>query len=404
MTGAAEGHNWTGGKFKVENAASSLLTYNKGLDVEMLTGFGNNTGVYANMSGHNSTTKCFYGDHSTATNGIRYGTFMVGPSGGGGISMGHYSTTNDIHYYAKLGGGQGGIIITPETQGPLDISDPLAQAAGTFQTAVGTTNSFGGGINIGDTVQFPGYRNMWIVPRTGNNWWNPITMDGDFGIFWSDSVTNANTRKNSGNANAGFVIAPADTAGGIRVDASGSTSIGNNSNVAPTFTMNPLMSAHEIISTGYAGSLGVTQAYQARAWQSGTHTAQLHVYGMTWQTGHYNYTSDKRLKTEIARLESGGALDKIIKLDPVLYEWNELSQQGGMGLGFFAQEVEKIIPEAVMVTGDGVVENELSLNYNTIFTTAVGAIKDLNNLIEEKDEKIKFLEERLKAIEEKLGL
>jgi len=133
--------------------------------------------------------------------------------------------------------------------------------------------------------------------------------------------------------------------------------------------------------------------------------AALAVNGITKQTGLIN-VSDSRLKNEIARVQEGSALEKILKLDPVLYSWKEEYHpdlKGKIELGLFAQEVLDVIPEAVVTSKTSNFEDEHALEYNTIFTTMISAIKDLNKIVSQKDETIKNLEDKLSKIEELLA-
>lgn len=57
-------------------------------------------------------------------------------------------------------------------------------------------------------------------------------------------------------------------------------------------------------------------------------------------------TSDARLKKDIAPLTNG--LDAVMKLRPVTYNWINPKDGKGNEIGFIAQEVEKVIPQAVV--------------------------------------------------------
>ena len=77
---------------------------------------------------------------------------------------------------------------------------------------------------------------------------------------------------------------------------------------------------------------------------------------------------------------------------------------GTIRSGFIAQEIEKIIPEVVHITSNGEYDDWRAVDYNQIIPYNTAAIKDLiieNNLLKDKN---KELEDRLKLIEEKLGL
>lgn len=71
--------------------------------------------------------------------------------------------------------------------------------------------------------------------------------------------------------------------------------------------------------------------------------------------GAYNSTgwvhsSDARLKTKIKPLEN--ALDKIVKLQGVSYNWKTLPNSNNQ-IGFIAQEVEKVFPEVIAKDAEG---------------------------------------------------
>jgi hypothetical protein len=76
-------------------------------------------------------------------------------------------------------------------------------------------------------------------------------------------------------------------------------------------------------------------------------------YKQTICIGGFNCsTSDQRLKKNISPLT--GAMDQLLKLKGVTFEWKKLeqpNQKAGTQTGFIAQEVEKVFP-------DWVVENE----------------------------------------------
>lgn len=57
-------------------------------------------------------------------------------------------------------------------------------------------------------------------------------------------------------------------------------------------------------------------------------------------------TSDARMKKDIQGLTSG--LDKVMRLRPVSYSWINPKNGAGQQIGFIAQEVEQVIPEAVV--------------------------------------------------------
>jgi hypothetical protein len=96
--------------------------------------------------------------------------------------------------------------------------------------------------------------------------------------------------------------------------------------------------------------------------------------------------SDARLKRNIETITYG--LDKVLALNPVKYNWIEgfsESEKDKVLLGFIAQEVEKVIPEAVEDFSDGntlkfentVIENPLRVSEKFIIPVLVKAIQEL---------------------------
>lgn len=105
------------------------------------------------------------------------------------------------------------------------------------------------------------------------------------------------------------------------------------------------------------------------------------------KNGFYE-TSDARLKTDvqIAELDYDQILDKI---RPVLYHW-KFDQEGPLELGFIAQEIQELVPQ--VVSG----EKQLSVNYAKLSTVALGACKHLMQRLNQLENRVKDIEEKLK--------
>ena len=118
-------------------------------------------------------------------------------------------------------------------------------------------------------------------------------------------------------------------------------------------------------------------------------------------TNIYN-ASDVRLKQNINPITYG--LDIISMLNPVKFNWVdgfETKENGKNMLGFIAQEVQSVIPEAVesfggnsITIGDTTIDNPLRVNEKFIIPVLVKAIQELSA-------KNTTLEERLTALENK---
>lgn len=95
--------------------------------------------------------------------------------------------------------------------------------------------------------------------------------------------------------------------------------------------------------------------------------------------------SDKRKKENIRPVQD--ALNKTHALQGVSYTRNDIQDKEKTFLGFIAQDVEKVIPEAVNYNAK---IDEYSLNYVDFIAVCVEAIKDLSK-------KVDTLQERLDA-------
>ncbi|MCP5512419.1 MAG: tail fiber domain-containing protein [Leptospiraceae bacterium] len=113
-------------------------------------------------------------------------------------------------------------------------------------------------------------------------------------------------------------------------------------NGSGSMTTLPTASAQMVIRTnGYVG-IGTTSP-----------SVSLHVAGnaCTTGTGMTACASDRRFKTNIKPIEN--ALDLILKIKPVHFTWNQLSEKefgyksGTKDIGVIAQEIEKINPDWV---------------------------------------------------------
>ncbi len=98
--------------------------------------------------------------------------------------------------------------------------------------------------------------------------------------------------------------------------------------------------------------------------------------------------SDKRLKTNIKGLQS--SLNKTLQLRPVQYSLinSSAEREKDQDIGFIAQELEMIIPEAVSTDDSG---NKL-INYRTVIPILTGAIQELSVQISELESVIETLQ------------
>ncbi len=152
-----------------------------------------------------------------------------------------------------------------------------------------------------------------------------------------------------------------------------------------------------IITTMYAhtghsaGRVGTYSNHKLDWIISGSPQARLETNGDFKTSGDvvaYFSFSDKSLKTNIKSTENN--LEKVLKLNPVSFEWKE--KQGETKIGLIAQEVEEVIPEVVEVkerfSEEGGDEYK-SVDYEKLVSTLIGAIQEQQKEIDMLKNQIK---------------
>lgn len=120
-----------------------------------------------------------------------------------------------------------------------------------------------------------------------------------------------------------------------------------------------------------------------------------------WRAAKFTQTSDERAKFWIKGVES--ALDKICSLKGVTFSMHTTKQNTVRSAGVIAQDVQKVLPEAVSVNENSdhgiidkecnVIENPLGVDYAALSALYVEAIKELKVQVEDLKEEIKSLKE-----------
>lgn len=116
--------------------------------------------------------------------------------------------------------------------------------------------------------------------------------------------------------------------------------------------------------------------------QSGT------AWSAVWAINGTIQISDARLKTNIHATPYG--LREIMQLKPVRYQWIT-DPAGSLSNGFLAQDLEQLIPEAVVNPGNG---ETLGVKYAELIPVLVNAIQELKKENERQQERIAALENR----------
>ncbi|MCF8359209.1 MAG: tail fiber domain-containing protein [Prolixibacteraceae bacterium] len=122
------------------------------------------------------------------------------------------------------------------------------------------------------------------------------------------------------------------------------------------------------------------------------------INGHTYYAIDALFSSDRRLKENFRTIET--PLQKILKMDGLKYDFisngnnslkstraeNELSKHEKNQLGFIAQDLEKILPEAVFY---GEEEDQYYVNYNAIIPVIVEAMKEQQVRIDNLEAELK---------------
>jgi trimeric autotransporter adhesin len=110
-----------------------------------------------------------------------------------------------------------------------------------------------------------------------------------------------------------------------------------------------------------------------------------------WTNAGTINTSDARLKTNITTSPYG--LQQVLQMKPVQYNW-KTNPSADLQIGFLAQDIQKIIPEAVVVPTNG---DPMGMKYTELIPVLVKAIQ-------EQQKQIDDLKKENAAIKSKLGM
>lgn len=105
---------------------------------------------------------------------------------------------------------------------------------------------------------------------------------------------------------------------------------------------------------------------------------QFYVTGAVYATGNVTAFSDERLKTNISTIE--GALDLVNKMRGVRFD----DKEGNKYVGMIAQEVQAVVPEAVMLHEES---GYLALAYQNLVGVLVNAVNELTERVKKLEEK-----------------
>ena len=84
------------------------------------------------------------------------------------------------------------------------------------------------------------------------------------------------------------------------------------------------------------------------------------------------YSSDARLKDNIVAIDD--PLAKVLSISGNTFDWNDKSNKSGHDVGVIAQEIEKVLPEAVVTRDNGY----LAVDYHKVVPLLIEAVKELS--------------------------
>ncbi len=144
---------------------------------------------------------------------------------------------------------------------------------------------------------------------------------------------------------------------------------------------------------------GFTMTVDGRIWPEIDDEYDLGNSSQRWQdvfaSNPFIQTSDRRFKTDVADLHYG--LKELLALRPVRYKWKKESDPR-VYLGLISQEVEPIVPEAVVKDGSNP-DAPWALTYTTFIPVLIKAVQEQQSIIEGQRETIESLQSRLERLE-----
>lgn len=115
-----------------------------------------------------------------------------------------------------------------------------------------------------------------------------------------------------------------------------------------------------------------------------------------------NVMSDAREKDLVGTIEPREAAEKIRKLVPKTYTWKD-KHELGVKSGFIAQEVDKVVPEAVSKLEARGFKDLHVLNYDTLYTLNVAATKHLLEIVERQQAMLVKQQSEIDELKAKVG-
>lgn len=113
-------------------------------------------------------------------------------------------------------------------------------------------------------------------------------------------------------------------------------------------------------------------------------------------TGSYVTTSDAKFKKNVVAMEP--VLERVNRMRPVSYHYNQQKESENKVLGFIAQEVRPLFPELVFESEDG----SLGMSYAHVGVIAIQAVKEQQEVIKAQQAQIDELSQQMLEMQKQI--
>ena len=316
--------------------------------------------------------------------------------------------------------------------GSSNAAAPLLTIAGNGNVGIGTNNpayklDVAGQVQVANTISYSSSDPGDMIVKTyggANRYGFGQYTNGSVRAFFASSFSNAtfSVSRTTADPNVFTDFLTVNTAGMVRMTA-GPLYIQNGVSTPPTLSVLGGSGSRVVLWEGGAGAsttpyaLGIessTMWFSSGAGNfkfyngSAANTVLIDGAGNFNCTGNITaYYSDARLKEDLRRIEDSG--DVIDSLTGYRYRWNEVGRRltlrdsETVEIGLIAQDVQRVVPQAVSVNKanqkEGEAEEYLTIHYDKLVPFLVEAVKDLRARVASLEADKAGLEARLAALE-----
>lgn len=347
------------------STAMGSLTFASG-DYATSTGKDTEAIGYASFSANNFTD-------ATGSSSFAMGSFTVAGAAGS-LATGN-GTLASGNYSSSFGSGTRAQSYSSMAIGTYNLG------GGNFQAWVSTDPVF----EIGNGTSDMDRSNALIVLKNGHVGLGTNSPNNRLQITNGSDVS-------SGNA-LGYLVLGNGNSTNIAID-NNEIMARNNNDIAPLYLQNEgnneatLSNGTGLVVVGNEGSANlILDQNEIQARNNGSN-AQLHLNphgNLVVLNSAIIVTSDRRLKKDINTIDYG--LKEILDLNPVSYYWKDKPNPYGKSIGLIAQDLQKIVEEAVYEI-DKEDEQLLHVNYSALIPVLIKAIQEQQMIITDQEKTI----------------